>query len=67
VYLIKHVKSQWDVFSGIGYDFHTRVQIVKGKDGPVVHFVYGQKLPRAAISAMLEAMSVEARYQTINV
>ena len=44
---IKHViDNVYDVFTGYGWENHTRIKFVKTNHGNFVHYVSGIKLPK---------------------
>jgi len=61
--IIKHINGMYDVFSGVGYDLHTRLQ--RQRDGSIMRFVSGQRLPRSVVQNLQATMNPEAHYQKV--
>lgn len=62
--VIKHINGMFDVFSGIGWEHHTRIQRIRIKQGHAIRFVDGQRLPVNAIKALAQNLT-DAHYQTV--
>lgn len=62
--LVKHVQSQWDCFSGVGFDVHSRLMIdLKNKKAGLV---YGRRLPKPIVQAIVDNMDTNKKYQNIS-
>jgi len=65
--IIKHVYGRYDVFSGVGYDLHSRIALVKDAQGKkVVKHIDGERLPKAVCAVLLSSLDRKAHYQKIN-
>lgn len=63
--VIKHVRNQWDIFSGVGYDRHTRVMI-DPRDG-YASLVYGQRLPASVVKTLVSSFNPDVHYQNLEI
>ena len=68
MFAIKHINGMFDLFSGIGYDTHTRIQRTKLPNGNVVvRYLSGQRLPGAVCKALVANLDVGKSYQTLEI
>ena len=63
---IRHINNVYDLFSGVGYDFHTRVQLVKLENGSIMaRFLEGQRLPNVVIKQVVNILNPKLHYQNL--
>lgn len=59
--VIKHVRNMYDIFFGVGYNIHSRIQ-VRGLDAVVMA---GQPLSAEKLRTLAKEIKPNAHYQTL--
>jgi hypothetical protein len=56
----------YDVFSGIGYDTHTRLSVLRDAEGSTyARLEAGQRLPQNVVKQLLASIDRKVQYQHI--